>query len=236
MNKKTNMINFKKFNYLTFDCYGTLIDWESGILDALKPVFQNHGIKIEDDEILELYAELEAWQEQGPYRTYREVLRAVMKDFTARLEFTPRRHEWSALEDSVVRWPPFPDSSAALRALSSRYKLVIISNIDDDLIGGSVKQLGVRFHHIITAQQARSYKPSLNNFQLAMGRLGTFGGDMLHVAQSLYHDIAPAKKLGIPTVWINRRKNKPGFGATPHAEAVPDLEVPDLASLAELAL
>lgn len=230
------MLDFKKFKYLSFDCYGTIIDWESGILNALMPLCKNHNIEAGEEQILELYAELEAWQEQGPYKPYREVLRAVMKDFTARLNFTPRRDEWAALENSIALWPPFSDSAQALRALSLKYNLVIISNIDDDMIETSLAQLGVRFHHIITAQQARSYKPSVNNFRLTLGRLGTYGDDLLHVAQSLYHDIMPAKELGLSTVWVNRRKGKPGFGATPRAEAVPDAEVPSLAALAEMAL
>jgi len=131
----------------------------------------------------------------------------------------------------VKDWPAFPDSTRALQALKKKYKLAILSNIDDDLIAFSVQRLG-QFDWIITAQQAKSYKPSLNNFYLALERIGVPKNKILHVAQSLFHDIAPAKALGLSTVWINRRHNKAGFGATPPAQAQPDLQVPDLQTLA----
>jgi 2-haloacid dehalogenase len=133
----------------------------------------------------------------------------------------------------VQAWPAFPDSSPALQALQEKYKLAIISNIDDDLFTFSARKLQVQFDWVITAQQARSYKPSLQNFHLAFERIGLPRTKMLHVAQSLFHDIVPAKALGLSTVWVNRRHNKAGFGATPPAQARPDLEVPDLQTLAE---
>ena len=130
-------------------------------------------------------------------------------------------------------WPAFPDSAPALLALHNRYKLAIISNIDDDLFAMSAPRLGVQFDWIITAQQAQSYKPALHNFQMAMARIGVPPRHILHVAQSLYHDIAPARSLGLSTVWVNRRQAQPGWGATPPAQAQPDAEVPDLRTLAE---
>jgi 2-haloacid dehalogenase len=133
---------------------------------------------------------------------------------------------------SVKDWPAFPDSPAALQALHRKFRLAIISNIDDDLFAFSAQRLQVRFDWIITAEQAKSYKPSLNNFRLAFERIGVPQTRILHVAQSLFHDIAPANALGLSSVWVNRRHDKAGSGATPVAQARPDVEVPDLRALA----
>ncbi|MCI0440282.1 MAG: haloacid dehalogenase type II [Chloroflexi bacterium] len=227
------MLNFEDFEALTFDCYGTLIDWETGIWEALRPVFTSHGVTAARDEVLAMYGELESEAERGEYREYKAVLRATLEGIGSRLGFVPTPIELRRFSESVRDWPAFPDSTRALRALKSRYGLAIISNIDDDLIALSVKRLGVEFDWVITAQQARSYKPSLNNFRLAFERMGLPRDKILHVAQSLFHDIAPARSLGLSTVWVNRRHDKPGFGATPPAQAQPDLEVPDLQTLAE---
>jgi 2-haloacid dehalogenase len=227
------MLNFDQFEALTFDCYGTLIDWETGILDALRPVFRAHGVEIGNDQALELYGELETAAESGEYRQYRRVLRSVLEGFGARLGFTPTSDELERFPASVGVWPAFPDSPPALAVLHRKYKLAILSNIDDDLIALSAQRLSTQFDWIVTAQQARSYKPSLHNFHLAIQRLGLPVGKILHVAQSLFHDIAPAKSVGLSTVWINRRVGKSGFGATPPAQAQPDLEVPSLQALAE---
>jgi len=146
--------------------------------------------------------------------------------------FTPSEAELATFSQSVKDWPAFPDSARALGALKTKYQLAIISNIDDDLFAYSAQRLQVPFDWVITARQARSYKPSLNNFRVAFERMGVPQNRILHVAQSLFHDIAPAKALGLATVWVNRRHDKAGFGATPPAEARPDLEVPDLQTLA----
>jgi 2-haloacid dehalogenase len=225
------MLNLRDLQVLTFDCYGTLIDWETGIWEALRPVLANHGIDMTTDQALELYSELESKAEREEYHDYRTVLKMVMEGFGARLGFVPAQSELHCLSESVKDWPAFPDSARALQAFKKKYKLAILSNIDDDLIAFSVQRL-VQFDWIITAQQAKSYKPSLNNFHLALERIGVPKNKILHVAQSLFHDIAPAKALGLSTVWINRRHNKAGFGATPPAQAQPDLEVPDLQTLA----
>jgi 2-haloacid dehalogenase len=149
-----------------------------------------------------------------------------------RLGFRPSAAELERFGLSVADWPAFPDSARALQALKRKYKLGILSNIDDDLFATSAPRLGVAFDWVVTAQQARSYKPSLNNFHLAIARLGVPRDRILHVAQSLYHDIAPAKSLGLATVWVNRRQGRPGSGATPPAQAKPDWEVPDMETLA----
>jgi 2-haloacid dehalogenase len=219
---------------LTFDCYGTLIDWESGLLTALRPILDRYRVEIEDERVLQMHARLEPAAQRGEYRSYREILGSVVEGIGRELGFTPAPDEIASLADSVPGWAAFPDTVDALRRLKRRFSLAIISNIDDDLIAGSVRQLGVEFDHVITSQQVRSYKPSLNNFERAVDRIGLSPDAIVHVAQSLFHDIVPATEIGLTTVWVNRRKGRPGFGATPAAEARPDLEVSDLATLALL--
>lgn len=237
------MLDFSKFDCLTFDCYGTLIDWETGILAALRPILSAHNRTLSGNQVLEIYAELESAAEQGDYRPYREVLKEVVRGFGERFGFVPTAAQIEALPNSLKNWPPFPDTVAALAKLATKYKLCVISNVDDDLFAeseyhltGGINPTGVRFTHVITAQQCRSYKPSLNNFAIALERIGTGTSRILHVAQSLYHDVVPAQSIGLATVWVNRRKGKQGSGATTPATAVPDLEVPDLKPLADLAL
>jgi 2-haloacid dehalogenase len=230
------MLDFEPFTTLTFDCYGTLIDWETGILAALRPVLERHGVNLSDDQALELFGELETAAEAGPYLPYREVLTVVMDGFSARLGFTPTATERTALADSVGDWPAFSDTVGALQALAGRYDLVILSNIDDELFALSARRLQTDFAEIITAQQVGSYKPNPRNFEVLLERLDRPKQEILHVAQSLFHDIAPANAAGLTTVWVNRRHGREGFGATPPQAAQPALEVPDLATLARLAL
>ncbi len=227
------MFDPKQKEVLTFDCYGTLIDWETGITTALQPILHNHGVDRSDEQILEDFAEFESTAEKGPYMSYRQVLAACLRRFGERYGFRPDEEELERFSASVGDWPAFPDTPAALAALKRCYKLAILSNIDDDLFALSNQRLGVDFDYIITAQQVRSYKPAPNHFIEAVERTGLPKERILHVAQSLYHDHVPAKRLGWDTVWINRRQDKPGFGATPPAEAKPDLVVPDLRSLAQ---
>jgi 2-haloacid dehalogenase len=186
-----------------------------------------------DDDLLGLYAAIERDLESGPYRSYREVLQQVVRDLGARLNFTPSSHEAGLLADSVKDWLPFPDTVAALRRLASRYQLVILSNVDDDLFAATARRLQTKFDDVITAQQARSYKPSHSNFRLALQRISVAPEQVLHVAQSLYHDIAPARQLGLANVWVNRRAGRKA-SASGSAVVTPDLEVPDLKTLADL--
>ena len=230
------MLAFSQFECLTFDCYGTLINWEAGILEALRPIFRSHGVEIRDEETLRLYGQCEAEAEAGPYKTYRLILEGVVEALGQRLGFPPSAAEIQSLPQSLANWPPFPDTVAALRRLHTRYKVAIISNVDDDLFAITAKLLQVPFDAVITAQQARSYKPSLNNFQLALQRIGEPKEKVLHVAQSLYHDVVPTRELGWKNVWVNRRRNQPGPGATLPANIEPDLEVPSLQALADLAV
>ncbi|MFY9562156.1 MAG: haloacid dehalogenase type II [Terriglobales bacterium] len=225
-------MDFSTFTTITFDCYGTLIDWEAGILPALRGVLAAHGQSLPDAALLELYGEFEAQAEAGPYQSYRNVLESVVGQLGERCAFRPTPAQLRSLHESIPAWPPFPDTVAALQKLEQRYQLAVISNIDDNLFAATRKHLGVEFAVVITAQQARSYKPSLNNFRLALQKLGVEPSRLLHAGQSVYHDVIPAQSLGIGTVWVNRRSARPGVGAVRAASGKPDLEVPDVASLA----
>lgn len=227
-------MDFDHFECLSFDCYGTLIDWETGIWSALRPILEAHDVEVSRDDLLTLYAKAETEIEAGPYRLYREVLKGVLSKMAGQLGFEPSQGELESFSLSVMNWPAFPDSPQSLRALAIPYRLIILSNIDDDLFGFSQKLLGVEFDHVFTAQQIGSYKPSPRNFEYLIQQAGVAQHKILHVAQSLFHDIAPAKDMGLPTVWVNRRQGLPGSGATPPAEATPDWTVPDLRSLAVL--
>jgi 2-haloacid dehalogenase len=227
-------MNFNQFACLTFDCYGTLIDWETGILGALRPLLEAHEVSAGDEELLELYGELEAAEERRSYRPYRDVLRGVVVALGDRMNFRPSLEQINSLPESLPQWPPFSDTVAALARLKQKYKLAVISNTDDDLFAETAKTLQVPFDWIITAQQAKSYKPSRNNFQKALEKIGLPKEKILHVGQSLYHDIVPTRELGWANVWVNRRSGKKGQGATVTAKIIPDLEVPDLKTLADL--
>ncbi|MFQ5690401.1 MAG: haloacid dehalogenase type II [Gemmatimonadota bacterium] len=226
-------LRLDRFRVLCFDCYGTLIDWERGITAALRPVLAAHGVRLEGEEILQLYAELEPEAERGDFVPYREVLSRVVRAMGERLGFATSRSEEGCLADSLGEWPPFPDTVAALEGLGRRYRLAVLSNVDEDLFALTARRLGVRFDPVITAERVGSYKPSPRNFEYALERMGVPPRQVLHVAQSLYHDIAPATSLGLSTVWVKRRAEDATGGATPAAVARPDLVVPDLAALAE---
>jgi 2-haloacid dehalogenase len=226
------MLDFSRFEILTFDCYGTLINWEDGILRCLHRIMEAHHQKVDDATILQLYGDFEASAEQGKYRCYREVLNSVVRQFGERFGFAASDQEVRSLADSLKDWKPWPDTVAALRELRSRFQLAVISNVDDDLFASTRPQLQVDFIYVITAEQARAYKPSLKIFELALSRIGVPPHRILHIAQSVYHDIVPAKSLGLATVWVNRPSARNGVGAVKAAEANPDLQV---ASLAELA-
>ena len=163
---------------------------------------------------------------RGPYLRYREVLAEACRGVCADLGVEPTDDEVAAFAGSVGEWPAFPDSAAALAALAARFRLGVITNCDDDLFAASNRRLGVTFDWIITAQQAGSYKPSHRNFELAFERIGRPRDRILHVAQSLFHDHVPAKELGLRSVWINRRGDRPGSGATPPADGPAGRDVP----------
>ena len=220
------------FRVLTFDCYGTLINWEAGILPALHRILSAHSKHIDDAALLKLYGDFELRAEQPPFQTYREVLGSVVHQFSDELGFAPTDEEVRSLADSLPTWKPWPDTVIALRQLKTRFRLAILSNVDDDLFTSTRPQLEVTFDEVVTAQQAQAYKPSLKLFELALSRINAPAHRVLHVGQSLYHDVIPAQALGLATVWVNRPSSRPGVGAVKSANGRPDMTVTSLAELA----
>ena len=229
------MLDFSRFEFITFDCYGTLIAWEPSILSVLHSILAAHDIKIEDAALLKLYGEFELRSEEGEFHPYKEVLQSVVRRFGAQLGFTPTAEEARSLPDSLPSWKPWPDTVDALRQLKTRFRLGILSNVDDDLFAKTRPQLGVEFDDVITAQQAGAYKPSLKMFELALSRINAPAHRVLHVGQSIYHDVIPAQALGLATVWVNRPSARPNVGAVRAAQGKPDLTVVTLEELAAAA-
>jgi 2-haloacid dehalogenase len=229
------------FSALTFDCYGTLIDWETGILAALRPWTTAHRVEVGDEELLAAFGRAESRREAAdPTAPYPRILAGVLEDLAEALGATVSGEEARAFGDSVKDWPVFPDSPEALAYLKRHYKLVIVSNVDRASFRHSNGKLGVTFDAVVTADDAGAYKPAHNHFHLALARLAEMGvpkDRVLHVAQSLYHDHVPAQQLGLRTMWVNRRAaHGQDGGATPAAPVpvTPDGEVPTLAALADL--
>jgi 2-haloacid dehalogenase len=229
------VIEFGRFEVLTFDCYGTLIDWETGIAAALRAA-RPEGWPASRDQLLERFAVHEAPAERGAYLPYREVLARSIRGIADDYGVDVTDDAVDRFSASVGDWPPFPDSTDALRRLAARFRLAVITNCDDDLFARSNERLGVRFDWVVTAERARSYKPSPRHFELAFDMIGVPRDRILHVAQSLYHDHVPAKALGLATVWIDRRRGREGSGATPPAEAVPDATFPTIEAFADTAV
>ena len=231
-------MKLSEFEAISFDCYGTLIDWEAGLGAVLSPWARDQGVSIGTEELLEGFAQAEARQEvQTPSALYPEILTAAMRSLGASLGVDVTAEQSARLATSVPDWPAFPDSPGALAELSSRYKLVILSNVDRRSFAGSNARLGVRFDAVITAEDVGSYKPSLRNFEVLMEtvrELGVAEGRLLHAAQSLFHDHVPARSLGLPTAWIDRRGERAGWGATPPPDVVvtPDWTFPSMAAFA----
>ena len=226
------------FEAMSFDCYGTLIDWEAGLSAVLTPWAREHGLDLTGEQLLAEYSGVEAVVEAGrPRDRYPDVLARSMRLLGDRLGAEVTDEQAARLARSVPDWPAFADSRDALAALSKRVKLIILSNIDRASFARSNARLGVEFTSIITAQDVGSYKPSRRNFDALAAeatRLGIGPGKLLHVAQSLFHDHVPAKRAGLPTAWINRRHARPGWGATPEppAPVTPDWEFPSMAAFA----
>jgi len=215
----------RPYHVLTFDCYGTLIDWERGIGDALEAAARVEGTKLDRAAALHAYHEIEPVVQAERYRSYREVLTLTAQRIAERLGWRLAPGRAAFLAESLPSWPPFPDTNAALQRLAGAgYRLAILSNVDDDLLAGTRKHLSVDFEFVVTAQQVGSYKPAPAHFTTARQRLA--GARWLHVAQSLFHDVTPARALGIPTAWINR-KHEPRSG-----DARPDVEFGTLAEAA----
>ena len=227
------MLDFSRFEWVSFDCYGTLVDWETGISGAVGEVLESHGVRMSRREILGLYSDIEPRvQGSGDFLKYRDVLRRVMELMGRELGVKLSESELGCLADTLPDWPVFPDTVRALRALKERYRLAVISNVDDDLFAGTAEALGIEFNAVVTAEQVGSYKPDMRNFKVARERMGVEKERWLHVAESRYHDIGPANRLGIASVWVNRADRG---GGTRRTEAAPDLEVPDLGALARMA-
>jgi len=206
------------FNTLTFDCYGTLIDWETGIHTALQPLAAKVG-GLSRDTVLEAFGRAEATQEaETPGMIYSGILTEVHRRLAKEWGVAASEEDHRRFGASVPDWPAFPDSPEALAYLKQHYRLVILSNVDRVSFAGSNRRLGVTFDAICTAQDIGSYKPDLANFEYMLRHLAGMGigkADILHTAQSLFHDHVPAKKIGLATAWIDRRHDQSGWGATP---------------------
>jgi 2-haloacid dehalogenase len=232
-------LDLATYKVLSFDCYGTLIDWEAGIAAILGPWASEQGLDLDDEELLLAYAGAEADVErETPTARYPDVLAAAFRRAGEQLG-KPVSGEWAArLGRSVPDWPAFPDSAAALARLAGHYQLIILSNVHRDGFAGSNRRLRGSFAAIITAEDVGAYKPAANHFRALDAKLAELAlerADLLHVAQSLFHDHVPAKREGLPSVWINRRHDRPGWGATPEpgADWTYNLEFTSMAAFAD---
>jgi 2-haloacid dehalogenase len=232
-------LDLTRFAALSFDCYGTLIDWETGIVAVLAPWAREQGLAVSDEELLLAYADSEAAAErEAASALYPDVLALAFRR-TGETLGAPVSDAWARrLGDSVGDWPAFPDSPDALARLARRYKLIILSNVHRAGFAASNERLRGDFAAIITAEDVGAYKPAENHFralEATLADLGVDRGALLHVAQSLFHDHVPAKREGLPSVWINRRHDRPGWGATPQPtdEWTYDLEFPSMAAFAD---
>ena len=219
------------FRAFTFDCYGTLIDWEQGILRALRAL---PGIDADDEALLAAFARHEhAIQEENPAMLYPGVLSCVCKALAADIGRAATDEEAAAFGASIADWPPFPDTVDALAYLKQHGLLMVLSNVDRASFSHSARRLGDPFHAVVTAEDVGSYKPAPAHFERAKTLLtddGIAPGEVLHVAQSLFHDVVPGRAAGFSTCWIDRRAGRPG-GATPPVDVEPDITFHDLASL-----
>jgi len=227
------------FKILTFDCYGTLIDWESGIHTALQPLLRQGRLDLPRDLVLETFARHESAQEaETPGMIYSDLLAVVHRRLAREWSVPAEEVAHRRFGASVPDWPAFPDSAAALQYLKRHYKLVILSNVDRASFAGSNRRLAVEFDAIYTAQDVGSYKPDPANFQYMLDHLAKLGhdkGDILHTAQSLFHDHGPAKRFGLASAWIDRRHHQSGWGATmpPPEGASYDFRFTSMAAMVE---
>jgi len=230
-------LQLDRVRFLSFDCYGTLIDWEAGILGALRPLLEKHDRgSLTDGEVLELFARFESPAQQGGYMPYRAVLRTVIYDIASALGFGLDAGDDQALVRSLADWPAFPDTAPALQRMAERWPLAILSNIDNDLFDLSRPNLGVDFAHVVTAADVQGYKPGEAHFREFLARAKAEPSEVLHIAQSRFHDVDPAGRLGFQTLWVDRRHDRPGAGATPVSNAEPNARTTSLAEAADLIL
>jgi 2-haloacid dehalogenase len=229
------MIEWSRIRALSFDCFGTLVDWEKGILGNLKAGLMTRGGKepstyYDDDELLRFYGQAEPAAQGTPFKPYRDVLKMAL------LRIGDAGHlrvkDPDILVNGLLAWPVFDDVPDALRRLKTRFKLALVTNCDRDMIAAIEGRLGVPFDAIVTSDEVAAYKPSPKLLEEALKRLDVAKDALVHVAQSLFHDIEPARTLGIASVHVDRREGRPG-GATPRptTTVVPDLKVKNLAEL-----
>jgi len=220
-------MDFNNVKIITFDCYGTLVDWKKAVLDILGSVIRKYSLEVEPEELFRLFIEADRECIREGYRTYREILADLTGRIAKKLYINLHENDRDCLADGFNNWDVYTDTVSSLQDLKKHFKLCVISNIDNDLFAITAPKLGVELDYLVTAEQARTYKPSHNNFQLAMETFGLPARQVLHVAQSIYHDIVPARQLGIRNVWVNRYHDP-----LPEKESeIPDLLVPDLATL-----
>lgn len=212
------------FKILTFDCYGTLIDWETGMVEALKPLTSKVG-QLSRDKILETHAYYESTQQLlTPEMPYSRLLATVYRRMAEEFGVSVSWDECVTYGQSVGNWPAFDDTPAALQYLKQHYKLCILSNVDPVSFAKSNERLGVEFDYIFTAEDIGSYKPADKNFEYMISQLARLGygkSDILHTAESMFHDHKPANRHGLASAWIHRRHDKEGFGATMHPGDMP---------------
>jgi 2-haloacid dehalogenase len=232
-------LDLTSYEALSFDCYGTLIDWEAGLASVLVPWAREHGLGLTAEDLLLAYAgNEEAAERATPAALYPDILAAAFRRTGDGLG-QPVSDEWAQrLANSVPDWPAFPDSAGSLARLAGHYQLIIVSNVHREGFAASNQRLRGDFAAVITAEDVGGYKPSENHFRALDARLRQLGverGKLLHVAQSLFHDHVPAKREGLPSVWINRRRDRPGWGATPEpsGEWSYDLEFASMGDFAD---
>jgi 2-haloacid dehalogenase len=217
-----------QFYLITFDCYGTLIDWELGMKNALKNLVESRGLSFDIKSMPQRYIEIEIEIEKETYRKYKEILALGVRRLFKEKGIELASKEERIFADTITKWPPFEETTEVLRKLKEKYKLAILSNIDDELIQHSIKLIGVEFDGVITAEQVKSYKPSHGHWKRMTESFKLPKENVLHVAASYEHDIVPAKELGFQVVWINRKNEK--------AKGIinPDYEFRDLRPLVNL--
>ena len=232
------MRKLSDFDVLTFDCYGTLIDWETGICAAIRSWLVSRSVTATPEQILDAFATAEAPQQEAtPGMPYPELLARVHDAVAAHFGLAPDPEAAAAFGRSIGHWPPFPDSAVALAYLKRHYRLVILSNVDRASFAHSARRLGVAFDAVYTAEDIGSYKPDPRNFEYMLARLAEQGVGrerILHTAESLYHDHIPAKRFGLATCWIHRHAGREGHGATrpPEADVRPDFRFATLGEMA----
>ncbi|HEX3089941.1 MAG TPA: HAD family hydrolase [Ilumatobacteraceae bacterium] len=236
------MSDFDRFEAMSFDCYGTLIDWETGIANALRPWARRNGLDLDDQALIAAHGRYETHvQDEMPSALYPVILGETLRRVGAELGAPVTDEDAAAYGASVKEWPAFPDTAEALQRLATKFKLIILSNIDRASFAASAPRLGVQFDAIITAEDVGSYKPQRGHFDRLfeeLDRLGVARDRLVHVAESLFHDHEPAAELGLPSVWIHRRHDKGGTGATatPSGEISPTWRFTSMAEFAAAAV